>query len=161
VTFLQSTDPASRAAPLDDVAVRELNAVAGLLESLAVRLAPPFDGARRAGLRAANARLRAASDPVSAAIADREVHRRLVEPGADDSLLGTLCPVQARLRAVAVAGAERDPRRHATEHDAVIDALADGDHARAAERLRAHVAGRLPGLLAAVASRTDQGLHPA
>jgi DNA-binding GntR family transcriptional regulator len=160
VTFLESTD-LSGAARLDDVAVRELNAVAAILESLAVRLAPPFDGRRCAGLRAANARLHAARDPVTAAIADREVHRRLIEPCTDDSLLGTLRPVQVALRAVAVSARARDTRRHAAEHDAVIDVLANGDNARAAERLRRHVAARLPELLGVVATRTDHLPHPA
>jgi DNA-binding GntR family transcriptional regulator len=161
VTFLERTAPRSRTAPLDDVAVRELNAVAGILESLAVFLAPPFDGRRRAGLRAANARLRAARDPVAAAIADRDVHRRLVEACSDESLLGTLEPIEAALRHLAATGGVRDPERHATEHDAVIDALAAGDNAGAAERLRKHVAARLPALLAAVATRTDHTPHAA
>ena len=138
VTFVMSTDPVAGTAPLDEASVRELNAVAAILESLAVRLAPPFDAARRAALRAANARLRAAPDPVSAAIADREVHRRLVEPGDD-------------------AG---DVRRHAAEHDAIIDALAAGDVAAAAVRLRDHVAGRLPALLDAVGTRTGRAAAP-
>ena len=136
---------------LDESAVRELHAVAAILESLAVRLAPPFSAARRAALRSANARLRTAPDPVTAAIADRDVHRALAEACGDDLLLGTLLPVQATLRrlpAIQGAGAQR---RHAAEHDAIIDALAARDTPLAAERLRAHVAGRLPDLLAGLA----------
>ena len=142
-----SSDPAGELRRLDEGSVRELHAVAAILETLSVRLAPPFSAARRAELRAANARLRAAGDPVSAAIADRDVHRRLVEPGADESLLATLRPVQAALRRLLTVHGSGEPRRHAAEHDAIIDALAGGDHELAAGRLRAHLAARLPALL--------------
>jgi DNA-binding GntR family transcriptional regulator len=160
VTFVMSTDPVAGAAGLDEAAVRELNAATAILESLALRLAPPFDAARRAGLRAANARLRAARNPVTAAIADRDVHRRLVEPGADAVLLDTLRPAQAALRPLAAKHHVADVRRHAAEHDAIIDALAAGDVAGAAQRLREHVTGRLPALLDAVASRTGSREPP-
>jgi DNA-binding GntR family transcriptional regulator len=157
VTFALSSDPTARLAGLDEPMVRELNAVAVLLETLAVRLAPPFAAPRRAALRAANARLRAARDPVTAAVADREVHRRLVEGCADNALLATLRPVEAALRRLRPVGGS-SPRSHAAEHDAVIDALAAGDNALASERVRAHVAGRLPALLAAaVAAGGDEG----
>jgi DNA-binding GntR family transcriptional regulator len=160
VTFAMSTDPVAGTASLDEASVRELNAVAAILESLAIRLAPPFDAARRAALRAANARLGAAPDPVSAAIADREVHRRLVEPGADAVLLGTLRPAEAALQPLAARDDAGDVRRHAAEHDAIIDALAAGDVAAAAVRLRDHVAGRLPALLDAVGTRTGSAAAP-
>jgi DNA-binding GntR family transcriptional regulator len=156
VTTTHRTDPASRVAHLDEDEVRELNAQAAILESLAVRLAPAYDGRRRARLRAANAALRAAREPVTAAIADHEVHQRLVEAAADPALLATLRRVRAALRPLAAVGAARDVGRHADEHDAVIAALAAGDHARAADRLRRHVAGGLPELLAGVASRTGE-----
>jgi DNA-binding GntR family transcriptional regulator len=149
VSVTLSSDPAYRLTRLGETEVRELHAVAVLLESLAVRLAPPFDAARRARLRAANARLRSAGHPVAAAIADREFHRRLVEHCADTALLDTLGPVEAALHTPAAFGRPGDVRRHAAEHDRVIDALGRGDTARAAERLREHVAGRLPALLAA------------
>jgi DNA-binding GntR family transcriptional regulator len=154
VTTTHRTDPASRLAHLDEDEIRELNAQAAILESLAVRGAPAYDAPHRARLRAANAALRVARDPVTAAIADYEVHRRLVEASADPALLATLRPVRAALRTLAVGSGARDVRRHAGEHDAVIAALAAGDHARAAERLRRHVVGGLPALLAGVAGRT-------
>jgi DNA-binding GntR family transcriptional regulator len=160
VTFVMSTDPIAGTQGLDEASVRELNAVTALLESLAVRLAPRFDAQRRAALRAANARLRAARNPVAAAIADRDVHRRLVEPGADAVLLDTLRPAQAALRPLAAGGPVGDVRRHAAEHDEIIDALAAGDVATAADRLRAHVTRRLPALLDAVASRTGGAPAP-
>jgi DNA-binding GntR family transcriptional regulator len=154
VSFTHRTHPGRRVAHLDEDAVRELHAAVVILESLAVRRAPPFDAARRAGLRAANARLRAARDPVTAALADRDLHARLVEPGAGAELRRTLRPIEAALQPLAVGGDARGVRRHADEHDAVIDALAEGEHARAAERLREHLAGRLPALLGGVANRT-------
>jgi len=149
VSFVMDSEPAAAPPPLDEAQARELNAVAAILESLAVRLAPPFDGRRRARLRAANARLRAARGPVAAAIADRDFHSGLVEPCPDEQLLATLRPVQEALQAPAARTADA-PGRHAADHDRVIEALADGDNARAAERLRAHLAARLPALLAAV-----------
>ena len=155
VTFVMSTDPIAGTVGLDEASVREYNAVTALLESLAVRLAPAFDAQRRAALRA-NARLRVASDPVAAAIADREVHRRLVEPGADAILLDTLRPAQTALRQLAADGHAGDARRHAAEHAEIIDGLAAGDIAGAADRLRDHVTGRLEALLDAVASRTGR-----
>jgi DNA-binding GntR family transcriptional regulator len=155
MTTTHRTDPASRMAHLDEDEVRELNAQAAILESLAVRQAPAYDAPRRARLRAANAALRAAHEPVAAAIADHEVHLRLVEASSDPALLAALRRVRAALRPLAPGGAAaHDVRRHADEHDAVIAALAAGDHARAAERLRRHVAGGLPELLAGVAGRT-------
>jgi DNA-binding GntR family transcriptional regulator len=156
VTFALRSDPAARLAGLDEPAVRELHAVTTVLAALAVRLAPPFDAPRRAALRAANERVRAARDPMTAAIADREVHERLVEPCADEAVLATLAPAQAALRRLRPARGP-DARAHAAEHDAVIDALADGDNALASARLRAHLIGRLPELLAAVAAGGEAG----
>jgi DNA-binding GntR family transcriptional regulator len=98
---------------------------------------------------------------VTAAIADRDVHRRLVEPGADASLLATLHPVEAQLRRLAAVLGGPEPRRHAAEHDAIIDALADGDHDLAAARLRAHLAARLPALLDAAGGRVAAEPEPA
>ena len=86
----------------------------------------------------------------------REVHRQLVEACADDTLLATLRPVQAALRRVRPSGGP-SPRAHAAEHDAIIDALAARDAPLASERVRAHVAGRLPALLAGVAAGGDPG----
>jgi DNA-binding GntR family transcriptional regulator len=155
------SDPRDRLVHLDEPAVRELNAVAAILESLAVRRAPAFDAARHARLRAANARLRRAPDAVTAAIADCEVHALLVEPGADGDVLAMLRPVRGALRTCAAKRLGDSADRHAAEHDAVIDALADGDHALAAKRLREHVARGLPGLLEGVANRTDRAEHAA
>jgi DNA-binding GntR family transcriptional regulator len=148
-----SRDPHLRPTRLDEADVRELNAAAAILESLAVRLSPRFDGLRRARLRGANMRLRAARSPVAATIADREFHRRLVELCPDDRLLATLRSIWAALQAPEAQRAGR-VRRHAADHDRVIEALADGDNARAGELVRGHVISRLPALLAAVAAPT-------
>jgi DNA-binding GntR family transcriptional regulator len=150
------SNPRERLVPLDEPTVRELNAVAAILESLAVRRAPAFGAGRRARLRAANARLRRAPDAVTAAIADGEVHALLVEPGADEEVLAMLRRVRDTLRTCAATHPRGGAERHAAEHDAVIDALSDGDHALAATRLREHVARGLPALLEGVANRTDR-----
>ena len=154
-----SSDPAGGQRLLDEGAVRELHAVAAILESLAVRVAPPFTAPRRAALRAANARLRAADDPVSATIADRDVHRALVEACGDETLLDTLEPVQATLRRLPAIDSARAVARHAAEHDAIIDALAEGDNELAARRLRAHVGAGLDGLLRALRGRVAAAAH--
>jgi DNA-binding GntR family transcriptional regulator len=137
----------------DEGEARELNAIAGVLEALALRLSPAFDPAEIAELRIAGHRYRWSGDDASSlAVADHDFHSRLVERCGDERLLGTLGPVrdalyhwQTQLEPDAAQVA-----RAAREHDAIVDALADGDHAAAAELVREHVAGGLPVLLGAV-----------
>jgi DNA-binding GntR family transcriptional regulator len=147
-------DPMSMATThIDEREAREINAAAGILEGLALTLAAPFDDARIAELRAANERFRlSAGDPRAIAVADHDLHRRLVEPCTDERLLATLAPLRRSLLRWQAA-AELDDAEvvvAASEHDAVIDLLALGDHEGAAERLRDHVAAGLPPLLAAL-----------
>jgi DNA-binding GntR family transcriptional regulator len=138
---------------LDEGEARELNAIAGVLEALALRLSPAFDEMEIAELRIAGDRYRwSGEDASSLAVADHDFHSRLVERCGDERLLATLGPVrdalyrwQTRLEPDAAQVA-----RAAREHDAIVDALADGDHATAAQLVREHVAGGLPVLLGAV-----------
>jgi DNA-binding GntR family transcriptional regulator len=144
---------------------RELNAVAGILEALALSLAPAFDEGAVAELRAANARFRrcaagageagSRADPVALAVADHDLHRRLSEPCGDERLLATLAPVRRAIYRwhTTVAPDPAAVERAAAEHDAIVDALERADHPTAAQRLREHVAAGLSGLLAATQPR--------
>lgn len=157
---------------LEESEARELNAVVGILEALAVSLAPPFDAATIAELREANVRLRklagvagSASAPRGAsagadattpnaaavAVADHDFHRRLADPCGDEQLLTTLAPVRRSIYHLAVSATPTaaDVQRAAADHDAVVDALVAGDHAAAAQLLREHIAAGLSELLAA------------
>lgn len=134
------------AAALDVGELRELLPAALILESLAVRMAAPFDGAAIERLRRATAGLRrTAADPAAAAEAEDEFHGELVRSCGD-----------ARLRAMA-RSAQRAllPYRRAApvgavHHDAIVDALERGDNDGAADRIRASFAATLARLLAGV-----------
>ncbi|HSD82135.1 MAG TPA: FCD domain-containing protein [Solirubrobacteraceae bacterium] len=142
--------PASdRDAFLDAAELCELVPAEAILESLVVREAPRFDTAVIERLRAASARLRcAAGDPAVAARAEHEFHRELVDRCRDERLRRSALGVQRALlpyRLAAPVGA--------VHHEAIVDALADGDHTAAAERIRAAFASTLARLLAGVERR--------
>jgi DNA-binding GntR family transcriptional regulator len=83
------------------------------------------------------------------AVADHDFHSRLVERCGDERLVATLAPVRDALYRWQTR-LDPDPgevARAAGEHEAIVDALADGDHVTAAQHVREHVAGGLPGLL--------------
>jgi DNA-binding GntR family transcriptional regulator len=142
-----------RCAPLAVVEARRLFPSVMVLESLAVRQTPPFDAAGLAELRAANARLLGArTDPAAAIAADDDFHRQLTAGCGNEHLLAALRPVRrALLRYEQVY--MRDParvERSAAQHDAIIEALARGDHAEASQRVRENLAGGLPELTTAL-----------
>ena len=141
--------PMRPAAPLDPLELRELLAAGLILEGLALRQAQPFDAAGVERLRAAAQRVGAAvSDPASAARAEHDFHRRLVERCGDARLLAVLTAVQDELleyrRAAPVGGS--DP-------EVIVAALESGDHEAAALRLRATFDSTLARLLAGVEAR--------
>ena len=125
----------------------ELHAIVVILETLAVRTARPPEPRAIDELRAANGRLAAAGDDRAAvADADAEIHALLTEPCGDAEVLGLLEDTRAALARVdpaPVAGGA-EVARAIREHAAIIDALAAGDPARAAERLRVHLVRRRP-----------------
>jgi DNA-binding GntR family transcriptional regulator len=128
---------------------RRLYPSAVVLESLAIRVSPPFPDAVLRTLRETNARFRAAAeDPAAAAAADDDFHRILTERCENPHLLAALRPIkQALLRYEGVYMS--DPGRiaeSAAEHDAIIDALASDDQAAAAALVRANLSGGLPDL---------------
>jgi DNA-binding SARP family transcriptional activator len=120
-----------------------------VLESLAIRQTPPFDAAAIADLRAANARMRAvAEDAAAAAVADDDFHRRLTANCGNAHLLAALDPIRRELLAYEHVYMREPVRveRSAAQHDAIIDALARGDHAGAAQLLRGNLSSGLPDL---------------
>jgi GntR family transcriptional regulator, transcriptional repressor for pyruvate dehydrogenase complex len=130
---------------------RELNAIAAVLEALALRVAPAFDAGAIAELRMASWCFRWSGDDASSlAIADHDFHSRLVERCGDERLLDTFAPVRESLYRLQTRLTPHpdEVARAADEHDAIVEALARGDHAAAAQRVREHVAGGLPGMLA-------------
>jgi DNA-binding GntR family transcriptional regulator len=135
---------------LDAGEARELNAIAGVLEALALSVAPAFDAVGIGELRMAGYRFRWSSEDASSlAVADHDFHSRLVERCGDERLIATLAPVRDALYRWQTR-LEPDPAevaRAAGEHDAIVDALAAGDHVTAPQLVREHVAGGLPGLL--------------
>jgi DNA-binding GntR family transcriptional regulator len=141
---------------LDPAELRELIPSLLILEDVAVRDSPPFDAAAIASLRSANRRmLDAAGDPGAAAQADDEFHRLLTAGCGDAHLLEVVDLVRN-----ALLGYERlymvSPERLARsvgEHEAIVAALEAGDHALAAERVRANFTSGLPGLESQIADR--------
>lgn len=143
---------------LDDSEPRELHAAATLLESLAVKRAPPFGSAAIERLREANMRLRlAAAGAAAVAKAEQDFHRELTARCGNARLLALL----ARVRRARRGPQERSPAAPAriwhcgAQHDTIIHALEHGDHASASRRVRTHLVGPLPELLAALEPGPD------
>ena len=138
---------------IDEGEGRELNAIAGVLEALALRLSPAFDATGIGELRLAAHRFRwSADDAGSLAVADHDFHSRLVERCEDEQVLATLGPVRDALYRWQTH-LELDPAdvaKAAREHDAIVDALSGRDHLTASQLVREHVAGGLPVLLGAL-----------
>jgi DNA-binding GntR family transcriptional regulator len=121
-----------------------------------LRLSPAFDAREISELRIAGYRFRWSGDDAgSLAMADHDFHSRLVERCGDEQLLDTLGPVRDALYRwqTRVAPDRDEVARAAHEHDAIVDALADGDHDAAAELVRGHVADGLRELLGVVHPR--------
>jgi GntR family transcriptional regulator, transcriptional repressor for pyruvate dehydrogenase complex len=137
---------------LDGCELRELHAAATVLESLAVKQAPPFGSAAIERLREANMRLRlAAGDPAAVAKADQDFHRELTARCGNARLLAVLAGVRRALQGPQARSSAAPARiwLWAAQHDAIIRALERSDHASASRRVRRHLVGALPELLAA------------
>jgi len=132
---------------LDPAELRELIPSLLILEAVAVGESPPFGPEAIAALRAANRRLLdSAGDAAAAASADDEFHRRLTAGCENAHLQEVIDLVRKALR-----GYERrymtSPERVAgsvDEHEAIVAALEIGDHALAANRVRANFTSGLP-----------------
>jgi DNA-binding GntR family transcriptional regulator len=134
---------------LDTRELRELIPSLLILEGVAVRESPPFDAEAIAALRAANRRLRdSAGDPAAAALADDEFHRRLTAGCSNGYLLEVVDLVRKalmRYERLYLLSPER-LAQSVDEHEAIVEALESGDHALAAERVRANFTSGLPSL---------------
>ena len=134
---------------LDPAELRELIPSLLILEAVAVRKSPPFDAEAIAALRAANQRLLdSTGDAAGAARADDEFHRSLTADCEDAHLLEVIDLVRK-----ALLDYERlymlSPERlagSAGAHEAIVAALEAGDHALAADRVRANYTSDLPNL---------------
>ena len=138
-----------RSAQLAVSEARELYPLVVVLESIAIRRSPGFEPAALEALREANRRMLAAvGDPSAAMRADDDFHTRLTAVCDCEPLLAVLRPVRrALLRYEQVY--MLDPvriERSAAQHDEIVAALARGDHAEAAQRLRRNLTGGLPDL---------------
>ena len=132
---------------------RRLYPSAVVLESLAVRVSPPYGADVLQSLKEANARFRAAAgDPAAAIAADDDFHRALTERCDNPHLLAALRPIKRallRYESVYMRDADRITRS-AAQHDAIIAALEDGDQATAAQLVRVNLSGGLPDLTEAI-----------
>ena len=147
---------------LNGCELRELHAAATVLESLAVKQAPPFGSAAIERLREANRSLRlAAGDPAAVAKAEQDFHRELTARCDNARLLAILARVRRALAGPQARSAAAPARTWlcAEQHDAIIRALERSGHASASRRVRTHLMGELPELLAALEPRRDA--HPA
>jgi DNA-binding GntR family transcriptional regulator len=134
---------------LDPTELRELYPAVAILETLALRQAPPFKSSTLADLRAANAELRAAvGDPPAAIAADYAFHDHLTRDCGNPGLLAVLGSIKRGLVAFERAymlDAER-VERSASQHDEIIAALEAGNHGRASDLVRENFTSSLPDL---------------
>jgi DNA-binding GntR family transcriptional regulator len=144
---------------LDPGELRELYPAVAILETLALRQAPPFRAAALSELRAANAELRAAvGDPPAAIAADYAFHDHLTRDCGNPGLLTVLGSIKRALvpyERAYMLDAERI-ERSASQHDEIIAALEAGDHGRASELVRENFVSSLPD----VASQFDDHTTP-
>ena len=132
---------------LDPAELRELIPSLLILEAVAVRESPPFDGEAIAALRAANRRItEARDDPTAAARADDDFHRKLTAGCGNASLLEAIDLTRNALLAYErlYMLAQERLERSVEEHEAIVAALEAGDNALAAERVRANFTSGLP-----------------
>jgi DNA-binding GntR family transcriptional regulator len=145
---------------LDPAELRELNPSLLILEALAVRESPPFGADVIAELRAANQRLlQSAGDPAAAALADDDFHRRLTANCGNQRLLEVVDHVRRALLAyerVYMLSPER-LARSVEEHEAIVSALEQGDHERAAELVRENFKSGMPEVEAQLRERQRGG----
>jgi DNA-binding GntR family transcriptional regulator len=143
-------DGAFAVAPMSEIEVREGYPVVILLEGLAVRSTPEFPGESIARLRAINAAMaEEGSDALAAATHDWEFHEELVRHCGNEQLLSTLRPLKRlMLRYEYHYMSARDfVSRSVHQHDAIIEALEQGDRERASALVEDNFRDSMPGIL--------------
>jgi DNA-binding GntR family transcriptional regulator len=136
--------------PMSEIEVREGYPVVILLEGLAVRSTPEYPAESIARLRAINAAMAdEGSDPLAAATHDWEFHEELVRHCGNDQLLSTLRPLKRlMLRYEYHYMSARDfVSRSVHQHDAIIEALEQGDRERASALVEDNFRDSMPGIL--------------
>jgi DNA-binding GntR family transcriptional regulator len=132
---------------LDPAELRELIPSLLILEAVAVGESPPFDAEAIAALRASNRQLLdSAGDAAAGASADDEFHRRPTAGCTNAHLREVIDLVRKALlgfERVYLTSPER-AARSVDEHEAIVAALEIGDHALAADRVRANYTSGLP-----------------
>jgi DNA-binding GntR family transcriptional regulator len=137
-------------APMSEIEVREGYPVVILLEGLAVRSTPGFPAESIARLRAINAAMGSeGSDPLAAATHDWEFHEELVRHCGNEQLLGTLRPLKRLLLRYEYhyMSAQDFVSRSVHQHDAIIEALENGDRERASALVEDNFRDSMPGIL--------------
>jgi len=137
-------------APMSEIEVREGYPVVILLEGLAVRSTPEFPPESIARLRAINAAMAdEGGEALAAATHDWEFHEELVRHCGNDQLLGTLRPLKRlMLRYEYHYMAARDfVSRSVHQHEAIIEALEQGDRERASALVEDNFRDSMPGIL--------------
>jgi DNA-binding GntR family transcriptional regulator len=143
----------TRVAPVDVEQARRIYPIIMALEALAVRLAAPKLREPDLNLMVqANERLAVAlktGDPVAASEADREFHDVLVEASENPDLAEIMDDLKAKLRRLEVAyfGGLLVADRSVAEHDAIVEALREGDADRAADLVETNWRGSLERIL--------------
>lgn len=122
----------TRVSPLDLSEGERIYPIIWTLERLALSQVDSFPDERLQKLIDANARLQEglrAQDPVTASEADREFHQELVEAAGNPEIVRILDELKVRLRRLEIQyfGGSLPAERSVDEHQAVIDALANGD----------------------------------
>mgnify|MGYP002403685313 CR=1 FL=1 len=114
-----------------------------------------------AGMRTCIARTRQAETWRQYELWDNRLHRTIGEAAQNSLLLGLLDTLNAVRRAVTWGRMRRDPVRPAPkhhsfeEHDALVDAIAERDAARAASVMRSHLRSVERNLLARLSAEAD------
>jgi DNA-binding GntR family transcriptional regulator len=137
-------------APMSEIEVREGYPVVILLEGLAVRSTAQFPEESIARLRAINAAMADDStDQLAAATHDWEFHEELVRHCGNDQLLSTLRPLKRlMLRYEYHYMSTRDfVSRSVHQHEAIVDALENGDRERASALVEDNFRDSMPGIL--------------
>ncbi len=137
-------------APMSEIEVREGYPVVILLEGLAVRSTASFPAESIARLRAINAEMASESgDPLAAATHDWEFHQELVRHCGNEQLLGTLRPLKRLLLRYEYhyMSAQDFVSRSVHQHEAIIEALENGDRERASALVEDNFRDSMPGIL--------------